>query len=101
MSKKTAKPAKKSSKPEKEAPKKTKANADKADAPDFSDDSTKIHQVKMRDKGGKKTAVLKLIPKKGTTVKALVNSLEDEEIGLARKKLTKILSDLHKYGYIA
>lgn len=62
-------------------------------------DSTTVVKGKARERGGKKSDYLKLIPKAGIKVKALVAQAV-KELGLNQAKAKKWLGDLHAVGYI-
>lgn len=87
----------KADKSDKKTSKKSAAPKERAEKVEFSDKTT-IAKVKDRDKGGPKSALLALIPKKGITIKAL-NAAAKEE-GISASKVKGFVKFLHSYGYI-
>jgi hypothetical protein len=62
------------------------------------EDKTTVSKIGDREKGGPKTKLLGMIPKKGITVKQLSAAAGEE--GIKSSKVKNFLKSLHKYGYI-
>ena len=58
-----------------------------------------LKKLKDREKGGAKTKLLNLIPKKGISMKDL--KAASEELGLSSKKVESFVAGLQKNGYIS
>lgn len=61
-------------------------------------DNTIVAKIKERDKGGPKSKVLALIPKKGISIKEL--TIDAKEEGIASSKIKEFITFLLKYEYI-
>ena len=82
-----------------EKAKKTARKADAENKKTVITDKTTVYLLKKREKSGKKTALLNMVPKKGILVKKLT-ALAKEEEGIPSSKVSKWLPFLLKYGYI-
>lgn len=91
--------SKKKPKAEKSASKKdTDKSAKKEGSVKLADSST-ITKVKDREKGGGKSKLLNMIPKKGITLKALVEAASEHDVSASKVK--SWVNSLASYGYVA